>query len=245
MARRIKDLSYYASMAEQATRGRIDDRAELIEIVNDAGETLINMHEWKFLERPTIDLDFIEGQEHVSLPKDFGRAITIEVPNSLQTTVEFTSLSDVQYLRGSALNDPFRFHVALVYPGQDDTQSHSADPRFEIWPEIATTELGALKLVYLAKWTRMEDFDSVPNIPRDVEPVFVELVRKMGLAYGDPTISVAETVETVERSSLVRSLKRRYGMAQMNLGISEGGIIPVDRTYIYRPHRSIFRAGNN
>jgi len=189
-------------------------------------------------------MNFVAGQNFVELPLDFGRLISVEVPNSLQTTVQLTTLSDVQYLRGSALNDPFRYHVAVTFPTQSNNTEAPLPPRLDIWPEPAVDEENALLAVYLATWKELRDFDSVANIPIDVESLLVSLIQVMAKAYADPQQILAVGLSAIDQMPMVEALKKRYGMVQGNLGAAEGGIIPVDRTYVYRPQRGIKAGGS-
>lgn len=53
-----KNLAYYIDQIESSTRGRLDNRVDRTELVNDAGEHLCNMYPWPWMDRPPKLLSF-------------------------------------------------------------------------------------------------------------------------------------------------------------------------------------------
>lgn len=242
-----KNLAYYIDLLEQSVGGRIDSRQDKVQLINDAGEYLCSMHPWKFLYRPPADLDFVADQAYITtaegLPSDVREVIHIDVPNSLDTTVQLASLKEVLYFRGSALDDPFRYYAALVFTDQSST-TVTQQPRLELWPTPNTNTSGALKLEYRAGWTVMDDttdYNSVPNLPLAMEPLFTSLLQVYARGAVDRRKPLHQYLSEFESSSILDNYKKRYGSVQGNLGQPVGGHIPYDAGAIYRPHRTITR----
>lgn len=234
-----KTAQYYLGQIRAASGGRIDDRTDGFELLNDAGHYLTNMHDWGWLARPPANLNFVASQEYVTLPSDFGNMLSIEVPNSLQTTVQEETLERILYLRGSSLNDPFRYHVAVVFPTQTSVTVAPGNPRLEIWPTPGSNESNALRISYRAGWTVLTAVNSVPNIPVDVEPLFIQIVRAFGAAAGNPSINLNDLLTKIEMGPITRGLKSNYGVVQGSLGMTQAGIVQLSQNYIYRPHTTI------
>lgn len=238
-----KRLAYYVDQAEAAAGGRLDDRTDPIELVNDAGRYMVSMAEWTFLNRPAAAGNFVANQAYVALPADFGDLLAVEVPNALQTTVEISTLAAIEYLRGSPLNDPFRYVVAIEYPTQTSDEASSADPRLAIWPTPGTSATNALRILYRAGWTAIEVEDKVPNIPLDVEPLLVQIVRAFGRAVSRNMV-LDDLLAKIRAGDIFRSLVASYGKVQPTMGFITGGAAQVGRHNSlspYRPHRSITR----
>ena len=235
-----KTLSALIDYAEQAVQGPLDSRLDVVEVVNDAGTAVVAMCPWPWLERPPVSLNFTQNQAYVPLPLDTGEVISLEVSDSLATTVELTSLEEVMYLRGSSLNSPFHFYCALSYPEQRDSQKNAPEPRLELYPTPGTSESGKIVMRYRAGWVRLRDMDNVSNVPVNIEILLVEMVRAFAIVMHSGGL-VSEAVTKIAQSYLYQSLKSRYGMSQGSLGLHGGGILAGSSSAIYRPFANITR----
>lgn len=238
-----KTLAYYIDQAEAANGGRFDDRTDPIELVNDAGQYMLSMADWKFLERPPASLNFVAATNYIVLPTDFGQMIRVEVPNALQNTVEMSTLQEIEYLRGSPLNDPFRYVVAVEYATQTNDETIGGTARLAIWPTPAANATAALRLIYRGGWVTLTDQDKIPNIPLDVEGLLVQVVRAYGRASGNKAIVLDDLLRKIEAGPIFQNLVSSYGTVQLSLGQMSGGAVQVGRggSYPYRPFRSITR----
>jgi hypothetical protein len=217
----------------------MDDRTTIYEVVNDAGRYMFSMEEWPFNKRVPTDLAFTADDAFIALPADFGKIISIEVPSNLQNRVQLTSPGYIEYLRGSDLQDPYNYHVAIVYPTQTAQTGSQGVPRLELWPTPGTADTTALRLVYEAKWTTLTAVTHVPNIPLEAEPLYLQIVLAFARSLDNPSLNLTELLGTINAGTMFRNLSRTYGMAQRSLGLSEGGIVNNAPRGEYRPFATI------
>lgn len=239
------DFQTLIDHAEQAAGGATDPAVDPEVVVNEAGRYLVSMHRWQFLEREPLNLQFIASQDHVDLPEDFDSVTFIEASSRLESTVVMTSLSHVQFLRSSPLDDPFHYWVAIEWVAQQSTVSRPK-PQLSIYPTPGTTESGALKMGYRAGWKTLVEPDEVPNVPVSCDSLLIQLVRAFTLGYADEakgTGSVVRRLEPIEQSAMLNRIKQQDGMRLQSLGQMQGGAITPEQQAVYRPHRSI-SAGN-
>lgn len=240
----IHDANYYLDHIEQAAGGDIDARLHGIgdgfAILNDAGRYLCNMHEWKWQNRPPLNLDFVADQNYVDLPLDFKMSGHIQVTNTLISTVKMVGMPHIMFLRGSALSYPFFFFVALSWP-QPQKGSPPSGPRLEMWPTPVDSEIGAMTIFYDAKWTEITEGSDVPMIPTDLEFILIELCRTITRTYTDPRLEFKRTelLGNISKGQPVQDLKELYGVVQHNYGMPTGGVVSPTKRLVYRPHSRI------
>jgi hypothetical protein len=230
-----KDVVYYSAQVRQALGGDWDGRTNIYELLNDAGRTMFAMEEWKFNNRPPYDLDFTANDSFVALPSDFGKINGIQVPSSLDTTVKLVTMSDILQYRSNTLNDPFHYYVALVYPTQTAQTGSLSVPRLEVYPTPSAASTGALKLDYEAGWVTMSAVTHVPNIPINMETLYLQIIIAMARSLHNPRISQTKLLDEITAGSTYKNLSRSYGNHQQSLGSHTGGIVGTPEHTIYRP----------
>lgn len=232
----------YASLldqAEHAAGAPLDPRLD--DVVNQAGRYMCAMNPWAFLERPPVELDFVANQNYVLLPDDFDQLVSLDVPVGIQTSVILTSIARILNLRANTWTEPFNYYVALEYPAQESVDEPPPKARLAIFPTPGTTESGGLHLQYRAGWVDLVDMDDAANTPAKFDALLVQIVRAFALGYSDERRgpgSVAQRLEPIESSTMVRRLKENDSLDQQNLGRMDGGML-TDGPGVFRPFRSI------
>lgn len=232
-------------MADQAAGGALSERTYPDEVINDAGRYLVTMHDWAFLNRPSVELALVNNQPWIELPKDCAQVMAVESSTQIQTEVTLTTQDHIDYLRSALLSSSYFFWVAVTFRGQRKRDQAAPGLRLEVYPTPGESSIGELRLSYRAGWMPLIELDQRPNIPDDVEPLLVQLVRLFALGYEDEQQgqgSVAERLKGIRESPIFLDLARRYGMSQWNLGKHKGGKIEVGPNIVYRPFRKITRA---
>lgn len=235
--------------AEHAAGGRLDGRLDPVSIVNQAGHRLVSLAEWPWLNRPRTGLAFVANQNYVALPADFGQLVAHpEVSDTLNKSIQATSQADLLYRRSSNLESLTHYFYTLAYPTQASATAAPVGARLEIWPTPTANTANALYIVYRATWTELDDGTKIANVPADIEPLLIEMVRAYAAGYSDrgtdrrPAFGPEQRVAMLMQTPLVRDLMRRYGMAQPGIGPMRGGIVNDQSPGIYRPYTSITRA---
>lgn len=217
---------------------RMGGLVDMNQIINEAGRHLYSMHEWRWKMGATATANFVQDQSYAALPSDFGQMIDVEVDNTLESTVQLTSMSEIEYLRSSTTSDPFQYYAAVSYPSQANTTS-SPTVRLELWPTPGAAKTDALKYVYNRGWTELSANASVSDIPLDYESLLIRLIRAFSMDY---KMNVNQAVEALENSKYLNTLKQRDGMTQPTYGAMTGGKL-ASVSGIYRPHGTISASG--
>ena len=210
------------------------------EIVNQAGRHVVSMHAWNWLTPIIADIAFVDGQSYCTLPTNFGEIIGLETTNRLTTTVQLTTLENLQYYRSSVLNDPYRYYVALSYPVQTSTSVHAGNPRLEIWPTPGADSSSGLKLMYRRKWTELTSDAAVPDIPLWMQEL---LTFSVGCFARKFTNNEYDAESVIRDSGSFKEAVKRDGRTQSNLGQMMGGSVVGPDYEVYRPYSSISTAG--
>lgn len=84
-------------------------------ILNDAGQYLVNMHNWAWCEGVQANLSLTGDQPYVWLPEDFREIMAIQPTNGLNAGFRLTTQERLLSLRSLAVTSTFEFHAALVH----------------------------------------------------------------------------------------------------------------------------------
>lgn len=248
----VHDANYFLDHMEHAAGGKLDPRLLGLDddyaILNEAGRYLFDLHEWQFSERPPVTLELTEGQDFVDLPFTFDRLGALSVSNTLISDVYEVTMERILFLRGSSLTFPFHYFVALTYPGQATTREQQGNPRLEIWPQPGSdSTAGNLVITFSGGWVEIVDNDQVPSIPKNMEWLLIELVRRLGASYADTSLEFQRMaiMSEVVNDPRMAALKKKYGMKSRTSGMPKGGVVPQGKRYVYRPFAKIGTAAEN
>jgi hypothetical protein len=87
-----------------------------LRILNDAGEYLVNMHNWRWLEGAQVKLDLHKDVDHVWLPDNFREIIGYDASQGLTSGLELTSHQYLVELRSNAVStSAFRYWAAVTH----------------------------------------------------------------------------------------------------------------------------------
>lgn len=122
-----------------------------IEIINAAGETLVNMYEWNWLNRTSISLDTVEDQSYIDLPSAFASLDGV-FSSQYSQAVELVRPADMHLWRRGDYGSP-RGYVAAVNTFQE--ADNSLTNRLELYPTPSSAEVGAFTMAYRATWNEV------------------------------------------------------------------------------------------
>ncbi len=154
-----------------------------IALCNEAGDYLVSMHPWGWLQKVT-QIVLVDDAETISMPSDFRSIEGIESPINLGGTgVEMETMQIVLDYRRGALAPPIRHHVGAlvsVHPatGGDVTW------RLEVWPKVDFASGGSsghpdrlLDVIYLRSWKTLDDDNNVALLDKDCVALYKEILR--------------------------------------------------------------------
>lgn len=84
-------------------------------ILNDAGEFLVNLHNWRWLEGTERSLDLHSGKSYVWLPSNFRELIAIQTTDGLNAGIQMTTQRQLVELRSQAAANSYMYHAAVVH----------------------------------------------------------------------------------------------------------------------------------
>ena len=84
-------------------------------ILNDAGEFLVNMHNWRWLEGTERSLDLSKDRSYVWLPEDFRELIALQTTDGLNAGIRMTTQRQLAQLRSMSAANSYVYHAAVVH----------------------------------------------------------------------------------------------------------------------------------
>lgn len=86
-----------------------------LRILNDAGQHMVNMHNWQWCEGAQSTLSLTKDQDYVWLPENFREMIAIQPSNGLNAGFRLTTQDRLLRLRSLAVTNSFEFNAAVVH----------------------------------------------------------------------------------------------------------------------------------
>ena len=206
----------------QGTLGGEPDQSSSAEIANMAGTWFTTFHGWKFLERQSVVVAFVSGQEYADLPANLQTVIDVQTTDSLTSGFEWTSLSELLQLRTKNFPSPQYYLGALSHHDDGDSQQH---PRLELWPTPASDGADALTMFYRAGWAQLANDADQVFIPGFVEPAYIETLRAYARGWEeDDTATLDMRLATVAAGPVMQAAMRQDKLIQPDYGVLQNGI---------------------
>lgn len=205
-----------------------------LSIVNEAGAQLVNMHPWKWLERFTSSLDYVQSQTYVTLPVDFGDVLALYATSTSVAQFELVTFERLLDMRsiGTTVTTGVTYG-ALAYP-DFTVGAEPANCRLEVFPTPSANEVGALSMFYRANWV-----DASPDTDYlDVLPWMVPLYKQVLRAYArgveeEDVASMSARLAEIVAGPIFQAAIRRDGRIQSRYGALMGGAIMQARGSAY------------
>jgi hypothetical protein len=86
-----------------------------LRILNDAGEYLVNMHPWRWLEGEQVSLSLLPDQPFIWLPENVHSINALVSADTINANVTLTTAQELARRRASTINTSFHYWAALVY----------------------------------------------------------------------------------------------------------------------------------
>lgn len=84
-------------------------------ILNDAGNFLVNMNNWRWLESEQATLDFAKDTDYVWLPSNFRELLGVQTADGLNQGIQMTTQQKLLELRSVAVANSFVYQAAVVH----------------------------------------------------------------------------------------------------------------------------------
>lgn len=212
------------------TGGSISSELDQDDVINDAGRAFYVAHQWNFRLRPPVSLDFINGQDHIDLPDDFGEMAGLTVSNSLNHGITLTTLAEVAKLRSTTLTVTQNYYwAAVAYDAPKSRTQPMGPPRLVLWPTPGSSATSAVTVVYRARWMPLVNTDDVAEVPDFARTAFVQYVRAYvgGVAERllEPRGGAEGLIDRLKQSFVWRDAVTSDGLLQTDYGSMVGGAI--------------------
>lgn len=220
---------------EHALNGPIDS-IEPLEVINQAGMTLLGLRSWAWLQAGKATLSLTSGQAYVNLPLDFKKLRAIEHQSSL-VSFQMGSKADLLALEASSTGlGGLAFWGSLTCARQLDSngdETYGAPRwRIDLHPPPTADATDALIVYYDRKWATVAEDNNVVVLPDFMEPVFVQVLRAFAQGYEEPNNgSVDARLAGIVAGVTYHSALAHDTMAQGPAGPLRGGMAQGPRGY--------------
>jgi|SRR5688572_12919105 len=217
-------------------RRRLDGEPSvpIVTLCNWAGDHLVNMHAWGWLEQSLARLNLVAGRSYVDLPANFGSAIgTPRAQESTVGSIQWVTMDEVAALRSIDTASSVDYYGAIAWRLDENGTMR---PRIELSNSIGTSQTAAYLLSYRVGWAEITDDSARLTIPTWIEPLYLEILFAFAQAYDEHDLgSLAERLASVEMSPQYMAAQLRDGGAQPSIGMMSGGAVQMlDRRGRYR-----------
>ena len=86
-----------------------------LRILNDAGEYLVAMHPWRWLEGEQATLGLLPNQPYIWLPEDTVSVSAMVANDTVHANISLTTAMELARRRASTINTSFHYWAALVF----------------------------------------------------------------------------------------------------------------------------------
>jgi hypothetical protein len=215
-------------------------------VINQAGQFLCTMHEWKWLERQSAYIGFTSGQSYSTCPSDLRDVISIQFTQGLVNRVRITSINEISRLRSHNIGVGLAMTwVALV--SRANPTGGAPIPILELYPTPVSTDNQALTIYYRSGWTPPLNLDesSQINIPEYLEPLYIQILRAFARGYEEEDQASLDTrLQALYTGVLFLTCAERDGMIQHQYGPPLQTGLSAVGTYLPGVPASPYTVGN-
>lgn len=207
-----------------ATLGDSDVQTDIdpLAMVNIAGQLLVSMNEWHFLQQNEVDLSLVDGQPFVDLPADFKAMRFIEHANSLTSAIHMTTLAEILQRRVTALGNFQDFWGAIEF--SLDANGIPVQ-RLAVWPTPNSNTEGTLRAYYDRTWTEITDDVGYIPVPQYAVPLYVQILRAVCRGWEEEDEgSLDRRMLEIHAGPIYASAKRQDSRQQVEFGPLRNGI---------------------
>lgn len=190
---------------------------DVVQVVNEVGDWLTNLHTWNYLQRPVVELDIVADQEFIALPDDFAAILDVLPSRSGARTI---SMQDsIAVARARAGFAPGGTLLIGALASEDPDGTGAAEWRIDIGPIPIASEDGALQLVYRAGWVPVTATTSKVSLPGFMHmPLLRAVAIYMKGWEHDAQGSLEDRLDRFVQSSVIQSAIDRDDQVQTQLG---------------------------
>jgi len=99
---------------EHSLGGTLSPEIEVLSLINRAGEFLVSVYPWKWLEGRSATLDLVQDQTYVALPSDFRELTAWEATSGLTNDLEMVTTQTITDLRTNEVSTSASVNYAAI-----------------------------------------------------------------------------------------------------------------------------------
>lgn len=213
---------------EHALGSSQGDTLDPWDVVNAAGLWFTGAHQWKYLERPSAIIQFVQGQSWAALPSDFQELIKIAFTSGLTARFFLSTTATIADYRTAQMN----FGLAVTYGAITFLPPSAAPfgaptPRLELYPTPQTNNPTALTCFYRGGWvfpSTVDDEDGI-QIPQYAEVAFLQTLRSFALGYQKEDLD--QRLALLVSGTIWDGAMTADGLQQPDFGKMRGGAVSI------------------
>lgn len=198
-------------------RSDLSSELQAIRVIDQAGQHLLNMHQWRFTNPPPVSLSLVANQSYVALPADFGEAGMVASSNTTDTYgFEWVTLDQIAQMRSSAFGSAYgAYYGAIAFPIVNNIPS----PRIEIYPTPQSNQADAFRMTYRRRWVTPSGDRGVMPIPGHLEALFIQIIRAFARGYEEEDqATLDERLALIQSGPIYKNALASDGTVQPSLG---------------------------
>ena len=201
----------------------LDGGVEVVDaarIINTAGQILVSMKAWRWLERGPTLLGVTADQPFVTLPSDFRSVVTLQSNEVLNIRVVAWE-EWVQIARGADV-EPALYAATIGQAVPDG--GGPVTPQIAIYPTPTTTTANVFNLVYHAGWDEASAAEVTAgtkklHIPVWIEALWFEVLQAVARGFEeDDNAVMSQRIELVKRGPLYEAALDRDSSLMREVG---------------------------
>ena len=171
-------------------------------ILNDAGQFLVNMHNWRWLESQQATLDLLKDTDYVWLPDNFRELVAVQTEDGINAGVQMTTQQQLLRLRSMSAANSYVYHAAVTHATRQEsatasiTFSASTQPDTDSEIDLHDTVDAAVKYKFVT--AAATDTDTIRHVVKgsttaDTAKAFTDAVNATPTLY----VRAADTASRV------------------------------------------------
>lgn len=202
----LKDIEYAGGGEQLDIEGR--------KFIDEAGRKMTGLWSWNWLMRPSVLVDAVALQPYLTLPSDYGQAISLNYTTSAYVRVQLTTLSQIEMYRAAAPSDGVVLHAA---PEWAPDSNGVPQLRMAVYRTPTSSSVGQFTLRYRARWASVGASDQVyVPIPEFMEGIYRQFLLATTEGYDKGGMS--ERIRDVVAGPDWQAACRQDGAQQIEYG---------------------------
>ncbi len=198
------------------------------DLVNWAGNWLVDVHGWGWREQPPETVAVTGGQAFVNLPLNTAQITAYDATEGLVNSLELTDMQTIIRLRtDTEIASNWNIWAAVAW---NVDANGIPQPRLELYPTPEATDTAAFTVQIRLGWSILADDTDIVQLPFWMESIYNRSVRAYARGYEEEdAMSLEEQQMRLVTGPEFRAAVRRDALTQADEGPIAGGAVAQGR----------------